>query len=176
MDFYLGRVRRTRALALQPCVALQLMRSDFDQIADASPQVPAITCINLRNNLWRCKCVLSTRCPSQERDGSWQRARQLSEQGDWQSVADVVSVVCRSWQCCHEPCCMHQPWTPHTCASTWLGTVHKPLDASAQYQDAMRLEEPFLARQGQGATDALQLACMHAFMSMRVTVVHHVVH
>ena len=39
MDFYLGRVRRTRALALQPCVALQLMRSDFDQIADASPQV-----------------------------------------------------------------------------------------------------------------------------------------
>lgn len=44
MDFYLARVRRTRALALQPCVALQLMRSDFDQIADTSPQVQASIC------------------------------------------------------------------------------------------------------------------------------------
>lgn len=39
IDFYLRRVRRTRAEALRPCVALQLMRSDFDHIADSSPQV-----------------------------------------------------------------------------------------------------------------------------------------
>ena len=40
VDFYLGRVRRTRAQALQPCTALQLMRGDFDEIAASSPQVP----------------------------------------------------------------------------------------------------------------------------------------
>ena len=45
VDFYLGRVRRTRAVALQQCTALQLMRSDFEQIADASPQVHALLCL-----------------------------------------------------------------------------------------------------------------------------------
>ena len=41
-DFHLRRVRRTRALALEPCTALQLLRSDFDSLVETSPKVSLV--------------------------------------------------------------------------------------------------------------------------------------